>query len=102
MQPKSPLIERNAIHSRPDFDEPCSMTTQSSEATIPNDQKPTAATSDSAEVKESGEETTGDEPSFGWNDYAERLNGRFAMIGFAALLITQLFTRQDFWSWIGL
>jgi len=41
-------------------------------------------------------------PSFGWNDYAERLNGRFAMLGFAALLITQFFTRQDFWSWIGL
>ena len=41
-------------------------------------------------------------PSFGWNAYAERTNGRFAMIGFVALLLLELFTRQDFWTWIGL
>ena len=41
------------------------------------------------------------EPSFGWNEYAEKLNGRFAMIGFLALLFLELFTRQDFFSWIG-
>jgi cell division protein FtsN len=41
-------------------------------------------------------------PSFGWNEYAERINGRFAMVGFAALLVLELFTRQDFFTWIGL
>lgn len=40
-------------------------------------------------------------PSFGWNSYAERINGRFAMIGFIALLVLELFTRQDFFTWLG-
>jgi hypothetical protein len=42
------------------------------------------------------------EPGFGWTSYAEIINGRFAMIGFVALLILELFTRQDFFSWLGL
>ena len=42
------------------------------------------------------------EPSFGWNQYAEQINGRFAMIGFVALLITEFITQQDFFTWIGL
>jgi hypothetical protein len=41
-------------------------------------------------------------PAFGWTRYAETLNGRFAMIGFVALLILELFTHQDFFTWIGL
>lgn len=40
-------------------------------------------------------------PSFGWNSYAERINGRFAMIGFVALLLIELITRQDFVTWLG-
>ncbi|NJN32283.1 MAG: hypothetical protein HC824_19050 [Synechococcales cyanobacterium RM1_1_8] len=51
---------------------------------------------------DSSDSAAADAPSFGWNAYAERFNGRFAMIGFAALLITELITRQDFWTWIGL
>ena len=42
------------------------------------------------------------EPAFGWTPYAEQINGRFAMIGFVALLILELFTHQDFWTWLGL
>lgn len=41
-------------------------------------------------------------PSFGWNAYAERLNGRFAMIGFVALLTLEVITHQTFFAWIGL
>ncbi|MEO1400611.1 MAG: chlorophyll a/b-binding protein [Cyanobacteria bacterium J06635_1] len=41
-------------------------------------------------------------PTFGWNAYAERLNGRFAMVGFLALLLLELWTRQDFFTWLGL
>jgi hypothetical protein len=41
-------------------------------------------------------------PSFGWNDYAERINGRFAMIGIVSLLILEIVTQQTFFSWIGL
>ncbi len=53
---------------------------------------------------EQQEESTNQElePSFGWNIYAEKINGRFAMIGFFALLILELFTHQDFFTWIGL
>lgn len=42
------------------------------------------------------------EPAFGWTSYAEQLNGRFAMIGFVLLLVLELFTRQDFFTWLGL
>ncbi|HEY9696959.1 MAG TPA: chlorophyll a/b-binding protein [Trichocoleus sp.] len=42
------------------------------------------------------------EPAFGWTSYAEVINGRFAMIGFVALLILELFTQQDFFTWLGL
>lgn len=42
------------------------------------------------------------EPAFGWTPYAELINGRFAMIGFVALLVLELVTRQDFFTWLGL
>lgn len=48
------------------------------------------------------ETAVGDAPGFGWTEYAERVNGRFAMVGFLALLLLELFTRQDFFTWIGL
>jgi hypothetical protein len=41
-------------------------------------------------------------PSFGWTTYAERINGRFAMVGFICLLGLEWFTHQDFFTWIGL
>ncbi|MGB3294222.1 MAG: chlorophyll a/b-binding protein [Phormidesmis sp.] len=41
-------------------------------------------------------------PGFGWTQYAEKINGRFAMIGFVALVMTEWVTRQDFFTWIGL
>ncbi len=42
-----------------------------------------------------------EQPAFGWTPYAELINGRFAMIGFVALLILQFVTRQDFFTWLG-
>lgn len=47
-------------------------------------------------------QSTASTPSFGWTAYAELLNGRFAMIGLMALLLLELLTRQDFFSWLGL
>lgn len=41
-------------------------------------------------------------PGFGWTAYAERMNGRFAMIGFVALLLIELITNQGFFAWLGL
>lgn len=48
------------------------------------------------------ESATEPDPAFGWNLYAERINGRFAMIGFVALLVLEFFTHQDFFTWVGL
>lgn len=42
------------------------------------------------------------EPAFGWNAYAEKTNGRFAMVGFVALLLLEFFTGQNFFTWLGL
>jgi Chlorophyll A-B binding protein len=39
---------------------------------------------------------------FGFNRFAERLNGRAAMIGFAALLIIEYVTGQNPLTWMGL
>lgn len=42
------------------------------------------------------------EPAFGFSAYAEQINGRFAMVGFLALVILEFFTRQDIFTWLGL
>jgi hypothetical protein len=46
--------------------------------------------------------TSPPEPSFGWNVYAEQINGRFAMVGFVILLVRELVTGQDLFTWLGL
>lgn len=43
-----------------------------------------------------------EEPKFGFNDYAERLNGRAAMIGFVITLAIEYFTGQGLLAWLGL
>lgn len=43
-----------------------------------------------------------EEPAFGWTPYAERMNGRFAMLGFVSLLLIELITNQGFFAWLGL
>jgi hypothetical protein len=43
-----------------------------------------------------------EEPKFGFNSYAERLNGRAAMIGFIFTLAIEYFTHQGLLSWLGL
>jgi Chlorophyll A-B binding protein len=39
---------------------------------------------------------------FGFNRFAEQLNGRVAMVGFAALLIIEYITGQNPLAWMGL
>ncbi len=46
--------------------------------------------------------TTGDPPAFGWSAYAERVNGRFAMVGFAAVVLIELLSHDTFLHWAGL
>lgn len=42
------------------------------------------------------------EPKFGFNEYAERLNGRAAMIGFVLAIVIEVVTGQGVASWLGL
>lgn len=46
--------------------------------------------------------TTLDVPNFGWSAYAERINGRFAMVGFAAILVIEALSGETFLHWAGL
>ena len=46
--------------------------------------------------------TTTDIPAFGWSGYAERVNGRFAMVGFAAVVLTEALSGDTFLHWAGL
>ena len=43
-----------------------------------------------------------DEYKFGWSSYSEITNGRFAMIGFFAILLIELFSKQSFLKWAGI
>ena len=43
-----------------------------------------------------------DEYKFGWSGYSEITNGRFAMIGFLAIILIELFSKQSFLKWAGI
>ena len=46
--------------------------------------------------------TTSDIPEFGWSSYAERINGRFAMIGLISILLIEAFSKISFLEWAGI
>ncbi len=46
--------------------------------------------------------TTNDIPEFGWSGYAERMNGRFAMIGLMAVLLVEALSKSSFLEWAGI
>ena len=39
---------------------------------------------------------------FGWSSYSEITNGRFAMIGFLAIILIELFSQQSFLECAGI
>ena len=43
-----------------------------------------------------------DDYKFGWSSYSEITNGRFAMIGFLAIILIELFSQQSFLEWAGI
>ena len=43
-----------------------------------------------------------DEYKFGWSSYSEITNGRFAMIGFFAIILIELLSKQSFLKWAGI
>ena len=46
--------------------------------------------------------STTDIPEFGWSGYAERINGRFAMIGLIAILLIEAISKISFLEWAGI
>ena len=38
---------------------------------------------------------------FGWGQYSEITNGRFAMIGFAAIILIEIISKKSFLNWAG-
>ena len=38
---------------------------------------------------------------FGWGQYSEITNGRFAMIGFAAIILIEIISKKSFLDWAG-
>jgi len=43
-----------------------------------------------------------DNYNFGWSKYSEITNGRFAMIGFIAIILIELISNQSFLTWAGI
>ena len=43
-----------------------------------------------------------DQYVFGWSTYSELTNGRFAMIGFAAIILIDMISNKSFLDWAGL
>ena len=43
-----------------------------------------------------------DQYKLGWSSYSEITNGRFAMIGFLAVLLIELLSQQSFLKWAGI
>ena len=39
---------------------------------------------------------------FGWGQYSEITNGRFAMIGFVAIIVIEMISKKSFLDWAGI
>ena len=39
---------------------------------------------------------------FGWSNYSEITNGRFAMLGFLAIILIEILSQQSFLKWAGI
>jgi len=66
------------------------------------DQSPEISPTTSAKASPASSATTGEVPAFGWSGYAERVNGRFAMVGFIAVLLIEALSGETFLRWAGL
>ena len=66
------------------------------------DPMPEPSPDQSPEISPTTSATTSEVPAFGWSGYAERVNGRFAMVGFVALLLIEALSGETFLRWSGL
>ena len=55
-----------------------------------------------AQIEENSIGTEDINYKFGWSNYSEITNGRFAMIGFLAIILIELFSQQSFLKWAGI
>ena len=45
---------------------------------------------------------TEDKYKFGWSSYSEITNGRFAMLGFIAIILIEFLSQKSFLNWAGI
>ena len=58
---------------------------------------------DELNTEDNNNEKTSEEDKyvFGWGQYSEITNGRFAMIGFTAIILIELISHKSFLDWAG-
>ena len=54
------------------------------------------------ENEDTNESLAEDKYVFGWGQYSEITNGRFAMIGFTAIILIEMISRKSFLDWSGI
>ena len=57
--------------------------------------------SDEVKIEEQSIEIE-DRYKFGWSNYSEITNGRFAMLGFIAIILIELISQKSFLNWAGI
>ncbi len=72
------------------------------EAEVLNDNKEEEINYISESNKEKETEDIPNIYKFGWSNYAEITNGRFAMLGFLAIILIELFSQKSFLNWAGI
>lgn len=78
------------------------MSESAAPSAAPPDAVPAEGSAASRRPSPATSATTGDSPAFGWSAYAERINGRFAMLGFVAVLLIEAISGDTFLRWAGL
>ena len=79
------------------------VTNLQNEISIENEKDPNYINEQTAEIKlDKKSIDIEDEYKLGWSTYSEITNGRFAMIGFLAIILIELFSQQSFLKWAGI
>jgi succinate dehydrogenase / fumarate reductase iron-sulfur subunit len=94
---------RSLIESVQNLERKSSQLKSMSASETPSPEQPETKAQSDENVKSEPEQSDNQlEPRFGWTLYAEQINGRFAMIGFVLLLLIEIITHQDLFTWLGL
>ena len=56
----------------------------------------------SASINEKTNDNISDYYKFGWSSYSETTNGRFAMLGFLAIILIEIISQKSFLNWAGI